>query len=237
MLGRSWTSRKQKQVVLDDDSISTVTTNTKSSSESYYHKNGIDSGGLYIGQPNVPESIYEPLLTGRGNRHTADRNGSFYSRQMKGHMNLLTACRNGSYNTVERLLKRGDDVNKSDCEQDHYVTPLHTALIHEHDAIVRLLLRHGADVHCSANNGWTPLHIAASNGRADVVEWLLDYNADVEAKDSRGWTPLFVACFRGHLSVVRLLLLDKRFAAQQQVNCTWPNATHDGMPKRAHANR
>jgi ankyrin repeat protein len=129
-----------------------------------------------------------------------------------------------TYAVVEKLLKRGDDVNKTDCSQDHSVTPLHTALIHGHDAIVELLLKHGADVHRAANNGRTPLHIAASNGRANVVEWLLDHHANLEAKDARGWTPLFVACFRGHLAVVRLLLLDKRYVLTMHPQVNWTDA-------------
>lgn len=189
---------------------------------------------------------HQPILPARGrlgglkqqdnssnnNNQGIDHDASFRSRySMMGQpkVNLLTACRDGNIKVVERLLKRGDDVNKADCAKDHYATPLHNALIHEHDAIVELLLKHGADVHRAANNGWTPLHIAASNGRAEVVEWLLNHNANLEAKDARGWTPLFVACFRGHLSVVQLLLLDKRYVVTVHPQVNWTD-THGQTP-------
>ena len=130
--------------------------------------------------------------------------------------NLHNACRTGCYATVERLLLRGADANASDNELDHGVTPLHVALIHDHDSIVQLLLDLGATVNHAANNGWTPLHIAASNGRPRTVQTLLDHKADMLSKEARGWTPIFVAAFRGHFDVVQLLLAHYQQSQQQQ---------------------
>ena len=119
---------------------------------------------------------------------------------------LHLACRTGSVNEVEEQLKY-EDINSNDGMENHGVTPLHVALIHEKYDIAMLLLRKGAFVDAAANNGWTPLHIASSKGCVEVVQCLLEvYNADLHSRDTRGWTPLFMSIFRGHIGVIQVLL-------------------------------
>jgi len=43
--------------------------------------------------------------------------------------------------------------------------------------VVRLLLRHGADVHTQPKNGVTPLQLAMSSGHAETAQLLLEYGA------------------------------------------------------------
>ena len=59
--------------------------------------------------------------------------------------------------------------------------------------VVRLLLKHGADVNARTNYGSTPLHAAAAKGRVEVVQVLLEHGAIVGAKDNGGETALQVA--------------------------------------------
>jgi ankyrin repeat protein len=72
-------------------------------------------------------------------------------------------------------------------------------------AIVRLLLEHGADINVPSRTGWTPWHSASFNGALEVVRMLLEHGADVEAKDYDDKTALQYAAEEGHDKVVELL--------------------------------
>ncbi|RDD34218.1 ankyrin repeat protein [Wolbachia endosymbiont of Cylisticus convexus] len=62
-------------------------------------------------------------------------------------------------------------------------TPLHTAAWEGNLEVVKLLLKHGADVHAENFERKTPLHFAAWEGGLKVVKLLLKHRADVHAKD------------------------------------------------------
>jgi len=91
-------------------------------------------------------------------------------------------------------------------------TALHLAASRGHEAVVRLLLEHGADFLAKRNDGVTPLHLAASFGRAAIVRLLVENGADVSAKADMGktpedeWTPLHSAASEGRETVARILI-------------------------------
>ena len=62
--------------------------------------------------------------------------------------------------------------------------------------IVRILVKHGADVAARTNNGWTPLHCASS----------CEQGADTTAQADNGWTPLHVASYCGSAEVARFII-------------------------------
>ncbi|KAM0271865.1 hypothetical protein ACHAQH_008965 [Verticillium albo-atrum] len=84
--------------------------------------------------------------------------------------------------------------------------PLHRAAANGRDAVVRLLLKWGANTEARDGGGQTPLHRAAANGHDAVVRLLLEKGANTEARDGGGQTPLHRAAANGHDAVVRLLL-------------------------------
>jgi len=86
--------------------------------------------------------------------------------------------------------------------------PLHVASGRGHAEVVRLLLRHNADlnVRCTSHHNWTPLHLASWNGHPKVVQLLLEHGVDINAQSTSLSTPLKFASESGHLEVVRLLL-------------------------------
>ena len=73
-------------------------------------------------------------------------------------------------------------------------------------SVVRLLLRHGANV--NSRNGWdsTPLHDAAYGCKPDVARLLLRRGADIDPRNEWGRTPVSLAAENGYLPVVELLL-------------------------------
>ena len=91
-------------------------------------------------------------------------------------------------------------------------TWLHLAAGGGHEAIVKLLLDHKADVDAKDKYRQTALHRAAEGGYEATVKLLLDYKADVDMKgDHNGycWTALHLAAKEGHKATVKLLLDNK----------------------------
>jgi ankyrin repeat protein len=88
-------------------------------------------------------------------------------------------------------------------------SPLYYASDTGLEAVVRLLLKHKADVNSKTESGGTALHRAAWNGHEEVVRLLLEHKADVNAKNNGGETALHQAAEKGHEAIVWLLLENK----------------------------
>jgi ankyrin repeat protein len=85
-------------------------------------------------------------------------------------------------------------------------TFLRSAVDNGHVASLETLLRKGADIEASDENGNRALHIAALKGCTEVVETLLRSGADKEAPCETGDRPLHLATHQGHLATVDALL-------------------------------
>ena len=91
-------------------------------------------------------------------------------------------------------------------------TPLHFAVFFGHEAVARLLVSRGADVHAVAANPMAvqPIHSAAARRDAEsaerLVRLLLDAGADPNVRQHGGWTPLQQAAAHGNVPLVKLLL-------------------------------
>ena len=90
---------------------------------------------------------------------------------------LHWAAEEGDANTVEKMLWNGFYI---DHETNDDWTPLHLATRKGHFLVVKLLLRHGADIHAKINNTLrsTAVHIAAMNDHEIVLKLLLESGAD-----------------------------------------------------------
>lgn len=82
---------------------------------------------------------------------------------------LIQATRKGDLRTVERLLKKGVDVNARS-ERDW--TVLMEVAFEGHADVVKVLLDKGADPNAESRRGLTALMAAARNGHPDVVKLL-----------------------------------------------------------------
>ncbi|QGA13764.1 hypothetical protein EYB26_001415 [Talaromyces marneffei] len=103
------------------------------------------------------------------------------------------------------LLQRQCDVNYKD--KSFGRAPLSWAIKNGHEAVVKLLLDHNADVLTKDKSGRTPLILASENGFEAIVKLLIDKNADVRSRDRDfGRTSLSWAAKHGHEPIVRLLL-------------------------------
>ncbi|CAB3226252.1 unnamed protein product [Arctia plantaginis] len=103
---------------------------------------------------------------------------------------FLAACTAGDKDEVQRLLKRGADINTANVDG---LTALHQACIDDNLDMVEFLVTHGADVNRGDNEGWTPLHATASCGFLSIARYLLENGGDVAAVNYDGELPVDIA--------------------------------------------
>nr|XP_057906082.1 protein phosphatase 1 regulatory subunit 27 [Doryrhamphus excisus] len=66
---------------------------------------------------------------------------------------------------------------------------LHEAVLTGNLEVVKLLVKHGADVHQRDEDGWTPLHMACSDSFPEIASYLLSIGASTEAENESGEKP------------------------------------------------
>lgn len=91
-----------------------------------------------------------------------------------------------------------DRGQKNDC------TPLMEAASAGHVDIIKLLLKHRADVNSQSSTGNTPLMYACAAGHLDSVKTLLEAGAAIEEHNENGHTPLMEAASAGHVQVAKV---------------------------------
>lgn len=119
-----------------------------------------------------------------------------------GLTTLTLAARLGSTDLVQELLENGARVNKPG---RNGWTAMHYAVDQEEMAMVRLLVRHKADLEVRVR-GWTPLLMALRDRPLSLAEYLIRKGANVHAADYHGRTVLHWAALRGLKKLLPLLL-------------------------------
>lgn len=108
---------------------------------------------------------------------------SLVSSKTGGCTPLLIACRNGHYDVVQYLLKRCHaDVEQCgsvifDGETIENAPALWCAAAAGHTNIVKLLVRHGANVNSTTKTNSTPLRAACFDGHYEIVKYLVLHGA------------------------------------------------------------
>lgn len=155
---------------------------------------------------------------------------SVETRDDTGDSALHAAANAGAKDSADFLLDRGLGVDLKGAADR---TPLMAAVIGDQTAMVRWLLRQGANPLLKDKDGYVPLMIAVREGksgsvaelapynrenldsailvaallgRAEVIDTLTNYGASVYACMEDGRTPLMVAAENGHTDAVKLLL-------------------------------
>ena len=121
---------------------------------------------------------------------------------------MYWAARYGNLPAVRALLKDGVGINKS-LNMNKW-TVLHVAAFYNRAALVKKLIKAGADVNMQVttpyNSNYTALHLAAQICHTTTVMELIKGGADVNIATSDGVTPLHIAADVGHEAGVLALM-------------------------------
>jgi len=107
--------------------------------------------------------------------------GGWAVHKMSMASSLFEAAYAGKTDEVEKLLKRGANIEAQD--PVYKATPLIYAAQQGYTETVKLLLDKGANIEARTNLGQTALIQAALDGHADTVKLLIDRGAILEDKD------------------------------------------------------
>ena len=117
---------------------------------------------------------------------------------------LLVAIQKGLTGIVEKILEFG--VNIDGVENKAGTSPLHIATDINSTKIVKLLLKHNADINYKDLSGETPLHLAIIQEKVDLIKELLKSGADPDGKNVYRMTPLWRALKRNKMNIAEILL-------------------------------
>ena len=92
---------------------------------------------------------------------------------------LYLAAQEGYVGIAEQLIQKGADLEQK--EVNHGLNALLVGVSMIRVPVVELLLRHGANVNCVANNGHTPLSLALGLGHKGMAELIMKYQLVTKA--------------------------------------------------------
>lgn len=128
-----------------------------------------------------------------------------------GYTPLIRAVRNRDVQMIEWLLSIPEvDINQVD-EKKYKFPPISHAIQINNTYIVKLLIKHGANVNEPSLNGRnyynTPLMIASWGGNLELVKILVENGACINQVDKgNGFTALIKAVFKNQPHIVKFLL-------------------------------
>ncbi|KAJ8867641.1 hypothetical protein PR048_031444 [Dryococelus australis] len=128
-----------------------------------------------------------------------------FETHVSGDVNeeLVKTAANGDAQKCEESLKR-PDADVDGVFAGH--TALQAASQNGHLEVIKILLRHKADVEIEDKDGDRAVHHAAFGDEPGVMELLAHAGADLNARNKRRQTALHIAVNKGHVGVVKTLL-------------------------------
>ncbi|CAG2230838.1 ANKFY1 [Mytilus edulis] len=131
----------------------------------------------------------------------------------RGRNFLHIAIQKTDIESVLFLISINVNVN-SPVQDSKQLMPLHLAVMHGSEIIVRNLLLAGADVNARNKQRMTCLHLAAADNHASICSVLLDNRIEFDALDENNNNALHIAVQQGHLQATRVLLTESQINAE-----------------------
>ena len=138
---------------------------------------------------------------------------------------LVLAAQYGQHEVVQYLLHQYGNtdqlatiISRTTKKNVHHATALWAACTGGHLEIVKLLVKHGADVNRTTLTRSTPLRGASFHGYIPVMAFLLEAGANINTPNCIGQSPLCIAAMRGEVEAVRYLLDRKADVTQTTIN-------------------
>ena len=91
---------------------------------------------------------------------------------------LINGVKNKNLPAVEALLNKGENVNGANAQGN---TALHYAVATNNADMVKLLLKHNADMNAKNNKGWSPLSIAEKKNVGEIYDI---FEAEISAEEA-----------------------------------------------------
>ena len=121
-----------------------------------------------------------------------------------GYTAVHVAALHGHINVMETLLKHNADVNAEDSTGQR--RPLHFAAGGRKTAMVKFLIRQGAQVDAEARNAVQAIHEASWSGSVEVLDALFEAGAALDCSDWLGYRPLHWATWApNHTDIIKYL--------------------------------
>ncbi|XP_042274030.1 BCL-6 corepressor-like protein 1 isoform X1 [Thunnus maccoyii] len=179
---RSSLGKRGASLALDDDGADVKRTEsplTTAKSLPSSPSNKKNSSGRSSGSESPPKRPVPPEVR----RLIVNKNA--------GETLLQRAARLGYQDVVQYCLEK--DIREVNRRDNAGYTALHEASSRGWTQIVQMLLKHGADVNCSAQDGTRPLHDAVASDNLPIVWLLLNHGADPTLATYSGHTPVKLA--------------------------------------------
>jgi len=133
-----------------------------------------------------------------------------------GATTFFRKAQGGDIECVESILQEGRRTNQLkkliDKADDYGRTPLYTASFNGRTAIVKFLLKNGANVNTASNEkdtqseGSSPLIASCSNGHEEIASALLSHGGDVNHQRKNGADCVYRAAQENQLGILKLIL-------------------------------
>ncbi|EAY22741.1 ankyrin repeat protein, putative [Trichomonas vaginalis G3] len=88
-----------------------------------------------------------------------------------------------------------------------YSMPLHFALKSSSKKVLKVLIKHGANINDKTSLGSQAIHFAAAFNDVNIAQILVSHGADINSKNFQGLIPLHIAVSNGRKEMVEYLLL------------------------------